>query len=77
MKKHILTKFIIRQRSIRIKASVINGRKEVGIKKLKNPKAFTEHSQTIDDIYECYPRKRTKVLIVFDDIIADVKANKK
>ena len=44
---------------------------------LKNPKAFTEHSQTIDDIYECYPRKRTKVLMVFDDIIADVKANKK
>ena len=76
-----MTKFIIRQRSIRIKASVINGRKEVGIKKLKNPKAFTEHSQTIDDIFEnledCYPRKKTKVLIVFDDVIADVKANKK
>ena len=30
----------------------INGRQEVGIKRLKNPKAFIDYSQTIDDIYE-------------------------
>ena len=31
---------------------LINGREKVGIKKLKNPKAFINYLQTIDDIYE-------------------------
>ena len=30
----------------------INRREKVGIKNLKNPKAFTDYSQTIDDAYE-------------------------
>ena len=29
-----------------------NRREKVGIKELKNPKAFTDYSQTIDDIYK-------------------------
>ena len=60
---------------------LINGREKLGIKKLKNPKAFIDYSQTIDDIYknlEDYnPTKKNKVLIVFDDMIADVESNKK
>ena len=28
----------------------INGREKVGIKKLKNPKAFIDYSQTVDDV---------------------------
>ena len=41
----------IRQRSIRIKAYqlLINGRENIGIITLKNPKAFIDPSQTIDD----------------------------
>ena len=39
----------------------------------KNPKAFTDYSQTIDDVYENLkdynPRKERKVLIEFDDMI--------
>ena len=31
---------------------LINGREKVGIKKLENPKAFIDSSQTIDDAYE-------------------------
>ena len=31
---------------------LINGREKVGIKKLKNPKAFIEYSQRTDDVYE-------------------------
>ena len=31
---------------------LINGRQEVGITRLKNPKAFIDYSQTIDNIYE-------------------------
>ena len=57
------------------------GREKVGTKKLKNPKTFIEYSQTTDDVYESLedynPTRRRKVLIVFDDMIADIKANKK
>ena len=51
------------------------------MKKLKNPKAFIDYSQITDDVYEnlesCNPAKKRKVLIVFDDMIADMESNKK
>ena len=54
---------------------VINGREEVGIKELKNPKVFLDYSQTSDDVYEHLeyhnPTKKRK------DMIADMEANKK
>ena len=53
----------------------------VGIKTLKNPKAFIDYSQTIDDVYtnlkDYDPTKKRRVLIVFDDMIADMGSNKK
>ena len=59
---------------------LINGREKVGIKKLKNPKAFTDYSRAIDDVYknleEYNPTKKMIVLIVFDDIVADIEFNK-
>ena len=52
--------------------------KKTGAEHENNPKAFIDYSQTID-IYEnlegYIPTKKIKVLIVFDDTIADVKAN--
>ena len=60
---------------------LINGRENVGIKKLKNLKAFIDYSQTIDYVYENLedynPTKKRKVLTVFDDMIVDMDANKK
>ena len=60
---------------------LINRRKKVGIKKLKTSTAFIDYSQTIDDVYENLkdydPLKKRKVLIFFDDMIADVEDNKK
>ena len=60
---------------------LIKEREKVGIKKLKNPKIFTNYSQTIDVVYgnlEEYNRiRKRKVLIVFDHMIADMEANKK
>ena len=60
---------------------LINRRKKVGIKKLKTSTAFIDYSQTIDNVYENLkdydPLKKRKVLIVFDDMIADVEDNKK
>ena len=59
----------------------INGREVVGIENLKNPKALIDYSQTIDDVYEnskdYNPTKKIGVLIVFDDMIADMESNKK
>ena len=52
---------------------LINGKERVGIEILKNPKTFIDYSQTIDDAYEnledCNPTKKRRVLIVFDDVI--------
>ena len=60
---------------------LIKGRKKVGIENLKNPKAFIDYSETIDDVYENLedynPTKKRRVLIVFDDMIADMESNKK
>ena len=60
---------------------LINGREKEGIKTLKNPKAVIDYSQVIDDVYEnfknCNPTKKRRVLIVFDDMIADMESNKK
>ena len=58
----------------------INGREKVGIEIPKNPKTFIDYSQTIQDIYENlkdYPTRKSRVLIVFDDMIADMESNKK
>ena len=54
--------------------------KDKGIKHLNNPNALIECSNTMDDVYENIhdynsSRKR-KILIVFDDMIADIMTNK-
>ena len=60
---------------------LINGREKAGIRTLKNPKAFTDYSQTIDDVYENFEdhnlTNKMKELIIFDDMIADMESNKK
>ena len=60
---------------------LIKKREDAGIKHLNNPNAFIECSNTMDDVYENIhdynsSRKR-KILIVFDDMIADIMTNKK
>ena len=60
---------------------LINAREKVAIKKLQNPKAFIHYLQTFDNVYQnsedIYPTKKRTVLIAFDDMIADMEANKK
>ena len=52
-----------------------------GIKSLNDPTAFIEYSNAMDDIYnnidDYNPRRQRKLLIVFDNIIADIMTNKK
>ena len=59
----------------------INKRENSGIKNLNDPTAFTEYSNSMDDVYENmddYSKKRKRrVLIIFDDMISHVMTNKK
>ena len=60
---------------------LINKREKVGLDHFNNPKAFMEYSNEMSDVYkytEDYNQdKKRKVLIVFDDMIADMINNKK
>ena len=60
---------------------LIKNRENAGIKHLNDSKAFVECSNTIDDVYEiiddCNLNRKRKVLIVLDDMIADIMTNKK
>ena len=44
---------------------LINGREKVGTKKIKNPKAFIEYSETIDDAYDTLEDYNLKKKIVY------------
>ena len=60
---------------------LVNGREKVGIENLRNPQAFIDYSQTIAGVYEnlesYHPTKKRRILIVFDDMIANMESNKK
>ena len=59
---------------------LVKKREDAGIKHLNNPNAFIECSNTMDDVYENIddynPSRKRKILIVFDDMIADIMANR-
>ena len=55
---------------------LINKRQSVGINHFNNPKAFIEYSNNMRDVYKNInfynSNKENKILIVFDDMIADM-----
>ena len=56
---------------------LINKREQAGIKNLNDPHAFIEYSDDVlDDINDYNKNRDKKVLIVFDDMIADIEYNK-
>ena len=60
---------------------LINKRESMGLNHFNDPKAFTEYSNNMQDVYknidEYNADKGHKILIVFDDMIADLINNKK
>ena len=60
---------------------LINKHEKVGLDHFKDPKAFMEYSNDMEDVYkniENYnPGKKRKILIAFDYMIADMINNKK
>ena len=60
---------------------LINKRESVGLKHFNDPKAFIEYSNDMHSVYKNIDNynlnKENKILIVFDDMIADMMNNKK
>ena len=60
---------------------LINNRENAGIKHLNDSKAFIDCSNTMDEVYKNIDdynlNRKIKILIVFDDMIADIMTNKK
>ena len=60
---------------------LINKREKVGLDHFDDPKAFIEYSNDMQGVYKNTDdynlRKKRKVLIVFDDMLADMINNKK
>ena len=60
---------------------LINKHEKVGLNHFNDPKAFMEYSTDMQDVYknikDYNPIKKRKVLIVFDDVIADMINNNK
>ena len=60
---------------------LINKRESIGLKHFNDPKAFIEYSNDMQDVYkiinEYNPGKNHKILIVLDNVMADMINNKK
>ena len=60
---------------------LINKQESTGLKHLNDSKASIEKSNNMDNIYnnieEHNPNRKRKMLMVFDDMIADMLSNKK
>ena len=60
---------------------LINKHEKVELNHYDDPKAFMEYSNDMQDVYknikDYNPRKNRKILVVFDDMIADMINNKK
>ena len=54
-------------------------KEDAGIKILNDPIAFLEYSNTMDNVHgnidDYNPKRKRKILIVFDDMIVDVMDN--
>ena len=59
---------------------LIDVREKAGLKYLKGSTAFIEYSNDMDDVFtnidNYNPTRNRKILIIFDDMIADIMTNK-
>ena len=60
---------------------LIKSREDAGIKNVDDPSTLIEYSNSMDDVYDntddYNPKRKRKILIVFDDMIDDIMTNKK
>ena len=60
---------------------LINNRENAGLKTYNDPTAFVEYSNTMNDVFEKIDdyntKRKRRILIVFDDLVADIMTNKR
>ena len=56
---------------------LIKKREDAEMKNLNDSSAFIEYSNTMDDVYNNIDDYNSKILIVLDDMIADIMTNKR
>ena len=60
---------------------LIKKRENAGIKNYNDPTAYIEFSNTMDDLFsnidDSNPKRKRQILIMFNDVIADILTNKK
>ena len=60
---------------------LIEKRENAGVKNYNGPTVFIEYSNSMDDAYNntdnCNPKRKRKILILFNDMIVDIMTNKK
>ena len=60
---------------------LIDNRGKARMKNFNDPAAFIEYSNTMDDVFKSIDdyntKRKRRVIIVFDDMIADIMTNKK
>ena len=60
---------------------MVNKHEKIGLNYYDNPKAFIEYSNDMQDVYKNLEKynlgKKSKILIVFDDMIADMIITKR
>ena len=60
---------------------LLKKRVNAGVNNYNDPSAFIEYSISMDDVFsnidDYNPKRKRKILIVFDDMIADIMTNKK
>ena len=79
-----MTKFICMQKTKDLNKSkyqfLIKKREDAGKKHLNDPKIFIEYTNITDDVYNninyYIPKRKRKLLVVFDDMIVAIMADK-
>ena len=82
MNQTLIKKFLYSEGPYEAKYQLlINKRESADLKYLNDSMAFIKNSNDMDDIYknieEYNPNKKRQILLVFDDMIADMLSNKK
>ena len=79
--QHDINKISLYAKNLSKDEILLKKRENAGIKYLNDPNAFIECFSTMDDVYENIndynPSRKRKILVVIDDMIVNIMANKK
>ena len=75
--QHDINKISLYAKNLSKDEILLKKRENAGIKYLNDPNAFIECFSTMDDVNDYNPSRKRKILVVIDDMIVNIMANKK